>query len=74
MVRAEEVLQGLNPAQTMDLTFTFRRAGDVTVSVPVAAPASNVPQTSTFNFGESSEGTKPGDEAGGGTVETGSNG
>ena len=73
-VTLESLGQGLTPAQTMDLTFTFEKAGNVTIPVPVAAPASNVPQTSTFNFGEPSEGTKPGDEAGGGTVETGSNG
>src|SRR5205085_6400073 len=42
--------QGLTPAQTLPLTFTFRRAGDVTVDVPVAVPATNVPRTSTFNF------------------------
>ncbi|NYJ06091.1 copper chaperone PCu(A)C [Petropleomorpha daqingensis] len=58
--------QELAPAQTMDLTFTFEKAGDVTIAVPVAVPASNVPQTSTFNFHESSEGDTPGTEAGGG--------
>jgi copper(I)-binding protein len=66
--------QGLTPAQTMDLTFTFEKAGDVTIQVPVAAPASNVPQTSTYDFRVPSEATKPGDQAEGGTVETGSNG
>jgi copper(I)-binding protein len=66
--------QELGPAQTMDLTFTFRKAGNVTIPVPVAVPASNVPQTSTFNFEVPSEATRPGDEAGGGTVESGSNG
>ena len=66
--------QGLTPAQTMDLTFTFRRAGDVTVSVPVAVPASEVPQTSTFNFEVPTEASVPGNQVGGGNVETGSNG
>jgi copper(I)-binding protein len=56
--------QELTPAQTMDLTFTFKRAGDVTVAVPVAVPASNVPQTSTFNFEVPTEGDVPNDQAG----------
>jgi copper(I)-binding protein len=42
--------QELTAAQTLELTFTFQRAGDVTIAVPVAVPASNVPQTSSYNF------------------------
>jgi copper(I)-binding protein len=56
--------QGLTPAQTMDLTFTFEKAGNVTVTVPVAVPASNVPQTSTFNFHVPTEANIPDDQAG----------
>jgi copper(I)-binding protein len=56
--------QPLTPAQTLDLTFTFRKAGNVTVAVPVAVPASNVPQTSSFNFEVPTEATVPNDQAG----------
>jgi copper(I)-binding protein len=56
--------QELTPAQTIDVTFTFRKAGDVTVPVPVAVPSSNVPQTSSFNFEVPTEATVPGDQAG----------
>jgi copper(I)-binding protein len=56
--------QGLTPAQTMDLTFTFEKAGNVTVTVPVAGPTSNVPQTSTFNFHIPTEANIPDDQAG----------
>ena len=56
--------QDLTPAQTMELTFTFRKAGDVTIDVPVAAPESNVPQTSTYNFEVPTEGSTANDQAG----------
>jgi copper(I)-binding protein len=56
--------QELTPAQTLELTFTFEKAGDVTLQVPVAVPASNVPQTSTFNFEVPTEGDVPNDQAG----------
>jgi copper(I)-binding protein len=56
--------QELTPAQTMDLTFTFKRAGDVKVAVPVAVPASNVPQTSTYNFEVPTQGDIPNNQAG----------
>ena len=63
--------QDLTPAQTIELTFTFERAGEVTVAVPVAAPSSNVPQTSAFNFHEGeNEGDEPGNQAGGGGIPT----
>jgi len=66
--------QELLPTQTMDLTFTFQRAGEVTMSVPVAVPASNVPQTSTFNYHVPTEADVPDNEVAGGNVESGSNG
>jgi copper(I)-binding protein len=66
--------QDLTPAQSMELTFTFERAGDVTVDVPVAVPASNVPQTSTFNFEPDSEADVPGNRAAGGVSESSGNG
>jgi copper(I)-binding protein len=59
--------QELTPAQTVELTFTFERAGDVTMQVPVAAPSQNVPQTSAFNFEQGgNEGDEPGNEVSGG--------
>jgi len=59
-----DLRQELTPAQTIDVTFTFRKAGDVTVPVPVAVPSSNVPQTSSFNFEVPTEATVPNDQAG----------
>ena len=59
--------ESLTPAQTVELTFTFERAGDVTVQVPVAAPSQNVPQTSAYNFEQGeNEGDEPGNEVSGG--------
>jgi copper(I)-binding protein len=67
--------QDLTAAQTIDLTFTFERAGEVTMAVPVAVPSENVPQTSSFNFEHENEGDEPGNEVAGGVAEeTGSNG
>ena len=66
--------QELTPAQSLELTFTFQRAGEVTMSVPVAVPASNVPQTSTFNYHVPTEADVPDNEVAGGNVESGSNG
>ena len=59
--------QTLTPAQTVELTFTFERAGDLTMQVPVAAPSQNVPQTSAYNFEQGeNEGDEPGNEVSGG--------
>jgi copper(I)-binding protein len=67
--------QDLTPAETMDLTFTFERAGKVTIPVPVAVPSSEVPQSSSFNFGgNESEATQPGNEGAGGAAVTTGNG
>jgi len=66
--------QPLTPAQTIQLTFTFERAGDITVDVPVAIPASNVPQTSSYNFEPDTTGNAPGNQAAGGAVESSGNG
>ena len=40
----------LRPGQTIPLTFTFARAGTLTLQALVAAPNSAVPETSTYNF------------------------
>ncbi|WP_448625608.1 hypothetical protein [Geodermatophilus sp. URMC 64] len=57
----------LTPAQTIELTFTFQRAGDITLQVPVAVPSREVARGSAFNFHEEeNEGDEPGNEAAGG--------
>jgi len=53
-----DLAQELTPAQTIELTFTFEQAGEITVPVPVAVPSQNVPQTSSFNFHEEEEGAE----------------
>jgi copper(I)-binding protein len=42
--------QPLNAAQNLRLTFTFQRAGAVTIDVLVANPSTPLPKTSSFNF------------------------
>jgi copper(I)-binding protein len=42
--------QPLTAAQALRLTFTFQRAGAVTIDVLVANPGTPLPKTSTFNF------------------------
>jgi hypothetical protein len=69
-----DLAQDLTPAQSIELTFTFERAGDVTVNVPVAVPSTNVPQTSTFNFEPENEADVPGNRAAGGVSESSGNG
>jgi copper(I)-binding protein len=44
--------QSLTSAQLLKITFTFRRAGDVTLDVVVAAPTNPAPASTTFNFSE----------------------
>lgn len=58
--------QGLTPAQTVALTFTFQKSGTVTMNVPVAVPASEVPATSSYNFHVPTEASEPGNKVGGG--------
>jgi copper(I)-binding protein len=40
----------------VDVTFTFERAGEVTVAVPVATPSRDLPRGEEFNFHEDAEG------------------
>jgi hypothetical protein len=47
--------QPLTPAQTVELTFTFERAGQITMQVPVAVPSREVQKGTPFDF-EHSEG------------------
>jgi hypothetical protein len=65
-------LTGLNRAltagQVVRITFTFQRAGSVTLDAFVASPVSYVPNTSTYDFEQPSQANVPGNEAGGGGV------
>jgi len=58
--------QDLTPAQSIPVTFTFQKAGEVTVQVQVAVPSSAVPRSSAFNFHQSEEGNPPNNEVSGG--------
>jgi copper(I)-binding protein len=62
----------LNVAQTLRVVFTFQRAGAVTVDLLVANPSSEVPNTSSFNFEQATQGNVPDNEAGGGIKTTSS--
>jgi copper(I)-binding protein len=43
--------RSLTPGQRLAVTFTFAKAGTVTVQVGVATPSDTIPVTSSFNFG-----------------------
>jgi copper(I)-binding protein len=45
--------QSLTSAQLLKITFTFRRAGDITLDVVVASPTEAAPRTTTFDFSQS---------------------
>jgi hypothetical protein len=69
------VLTGLKRAltagQVVRITFTFQRAGSVTVDAFVAGPVSYVPNSSSYDFEQPSEANVPGNAAGGGGVSGG---
>jgi hypothetical protein len=50
------------------MTFTFQRAGAITVDSFVAGPASYSPNSSSYDFELPSQAQEPGVEAGGGGV------
>lgn len=56
----------LTPGQSIPVRMTFRDAGTVVVKVLVSAPASYVPNTSTYDFDVPTRASLPGDRAGGG--------
>ena len=58
--------QSLNAAQSLRLTFTFQRAGAVTVDVIVAYPSSPVPNSSSYDFSVSTKGSVPPNKESGG--------
>jgi copper(I)-binding protein len=58
--------QSLNAAQSLRVTFTFQRAGAVTLDVIVANPSSPVPNSSTFDFRVPTQGDVPSNRESGG--------
>ena len=42
--------EGITPGQYLEVTLTFEKAGEVTIPVTVANPASSVPRSSSFDF------------------------
>jgi hypothetical protein len=60
--------RSLTAGQVLRITFTFQRAGSVTVDAFVAGPTSYVPNSSSFDFEMPSQANVPGNEAGGGGV------
>jgi hypothetical protein len=60
--------QPLNAAQAIEVTFTFQRAGQVTVMTQVAAPSSEVPHTSAYNFEPETQASVPNNRAGSGNL------
>jgi copper(I)-binding protein len=42
--------EGITPGQYLEVTLTFEKAGEVTIPVTVANPASSVPRGSTFDY------------------------
>lgn len=56
----------LTAGQVVRITFTFQRAGSVTLDALVAGPSSYVPNSSSFDFEQPSQASVPGNEAGGG--------
>jgi copper(I)-binding protein len=57
--------RSLTAGQVVKLTFTFQRAGAVTLTALVAGPTSYVPNTSSFNFEVPTKASEPGVEGGG---------
>lgn len=54
--------QSLTPAQHLRLTFTFKKAGQVTLDVTVAGPDQERARSSTFDYNVEPSATTPGDQ------------
>jgi hypothetical protein len=63
--------RSLTAGQVVRITFTFQRAGSVTLDASVAGPTSYVPNTSTYDFEVPTKASEPGVNAGGGGVDAG---
>ena len=55
VVRLEDLTETVTPAQALEVTFTFRDAGQVTVPVLVGTPAEDLPRGEGFDFHEGEE-------------------
>lgn len=49
-VTLEGLTRSLTPAQSLDVTFTFRDAGEVTLQVLVGTPSLDTPRSENFDF------------------------
>jgi copper(I)-binding protein len=56
--------EGITPGQYLQVTLTFEKAGEVTIPVTVANPASSVPRSSSFDFHQK-EGSSASESSGG---------
>ena len=66
--------RSLTAGQNVRITFTFQKAGSVTVNAFVAGPTSYVPNSSSFDFEVPTDAKQPGNAAGGGGVSNGNGG
>ena len=64
----------LTAGQVVRMTFTFQRAGAITVDSFVAGPTSYSPNSSSFDFELPSKASEPGVEGGGAGESVGGNG
>jgi hypothetical protein len=64
----------LTPGQVVRMTFTFQRAGAITVDSYVAGPSSYSPNSSSFNFEVPTNASEPGVLGGGAGESAGGNG
>ena len=53
-VTLENLSESLTPAQSIQLTLTFEKAGDVTVQAQVATPSRSLPRGEGYNFDQES--------------------
>jgi hypothetical protein len=63
--------RSLTAGQTVRITFTFQRAGSLTLEAFVAGPTSYTPNSSSFDFEVPTQASIPGSAAGGGGVSGG---
>src|SRR4051812_7507104 len=65
-----DLTRPLTSASAVPVTFTFQRAGQVTVDALVATPSRALPRGDAFQFEPNNEADVPGNEAGGGGIAT----
>jgi copper(I)-binding protein len=52
--------ESLTPAQSIEITLTFEKAGEVTVQASVASPSRSLPRGESFDFSKESSGSSAG--------------